>query len=158
MADPGVPAVARALYEERTLARIRCMRRTMFVLPAALAPVVQAAVGRDASMDRAKAMGQLRDAAGWDEDRYTAAERAASPRSRCSRRTPPDEGPARVAEQLPRGAAQPVPDRERQPSQSPRGPPERHLDDLCLDDPVVEVVLQATAAGIAPCTASGPWF
>ncbi|MFC9294612.1 winged helix DNA-binding domain-containing protein [Streptomyces sp. NPDC057011] len=74
MSDPGVPAVERALYEERTLARIRCLRRTMFVLPAALAPVVQAAVGRDAYMDRARAMARLRDAAGWDELRCSAAE------------------------------------------------------------------------------------
>ncbi|MBT2505830.1 AlkZ family DNA glycosylase [Streptomyces sp. ISL-98] len=77
MAEPEVAAVERALYEERTLARIRCMRRTMFVLPAAFAPEAQAAVGRYAYMDRGKALDRLREAAGWDELRYTAAEQDA---------------------------------------------------------------------------------
>jgi hypothetical protein len=42
--DPG--AVASALYEERTLLRMLGMRRTMFVVPVELAPVVQAACTR----------------------------------------------------------------------------------------------------------------
>ena len=39
----GHAAVERALYEDRELVRMLGMRRTMFVVPAALAPVVQAA-------------------------------------------------------------------------------------------------------------------
>jgi hypothetical protein len=41
---PDVESVERALYEDRTLVRTLCMRRTLFVLPVELVPVVQAAV------------------------------------------------------------------------------------------------------------------
>src|SRR2546430_9760396 len=41
---PTVAAVEQALYEDRTLVRTLCMRRTLFVLPVALVPIVQAAV------------------------------------------------------------------------------------------------------------------
>jgi len=43
MADPRAEAVERALYDDRALVRILGMRRTMFVLPVELMPVVQAA-------------------------------------------------------------------------------------------------------------------
>jgi hypothetical protein len=45
MKRPGgaVPALERALYEDRTLVRTLCMRRTMFVVPVDVVPVVQAA-------------------------------------------------------------------------------------------------------------------
>ena len=43
MADPRAEAVEQALYEDRVLVRILGMRRTMFVLPVELMPVVQAA-------------------------------------------------------------------------------------------------------------------
>ena len=43
MAAPEVASVERALYEDRTLIRILGMRRTMFVEPVELMPVVQAA-------------------------------------------------------------------------------------------------------------------
>lgn len=43
MRRPGVEAVERALYDDRSLVRTLCMRRTMFVLPVPLVPVVQAA-------------------------------------------------------------------------------------------------------------------
>jgi hypothetical protein len=43
MASPTMAAVEQALYEERTLVRILGMRRTVFVVPAELVPVVQAA-------------------------------------------------------------------------------------------------------------------
>jgi DNA glycosylase AlkZ-like len=43
MAVPEVAAVERALYDDRTLVRILGMRRTMFVEPVELMPVVQAA-------------------------------------------------------------------------------------------------------------------
>jgi Winged helix DNA-binding domain len=39
-----VEQVEHALYDDRTLVRTLCMRRTMFVVPCALVPVVQAAV------------------------------------------------------------------------------------------------------------------
>jgi hypothetical protein len=44
--SPSVEEVSRALYDERTLIRILGMRRTMFVLPVELMPVVQAACTR----------------------------------------------------------------------------------------------------------------
>ncbi|MBT2526306.1 AlkZ family DNA glycosylase [Streptomyces sp. ISL-99] len=77
MTEPDAATVEGALYEERTLARIRCMRRTMFVIPAHLAPAIQTATGKDTYRDRAAAIDRLHQAAGWDEHRYTAAENAA---------------------------------------------------------------------------------
>lgn len=77
MAEPNAATVECALYEERTLARIRCMRGTMFVISAQLAPAVQAATGKDTYRDRASAIDRLHEAAGWDERRYSAAEEAA---------------------------------------------------------------------------------
>lgn len=41
---PTVESVERALYEDRTLVRTLCMRRTLFVVPVELVPIVQAAV------------------------------------------------------------------------------------------------------------------
>jgi hypothetical protein len=41
---PTVDAVERALYDDRTLVRTLCMRRTLFVVPVGLVPIVQAAV------------------------------------------------------------------------------------------------------------------
>jgi len=41
--DGAVAALERALYDERTLVRTLCMRRTMFVVPLDLVPIVQAA-------------------------------------------------------------------------------------------------------------------
>ena len=43
MREPTVQAIERALYDERSLLRMLGMRRTMFVVPTDLAPVVQAA-------------------------------------------------------------------------------------------------------------------
>ena len=43
MATPSVELLERALYDERRLVRTLCMRRTMFVLPVPVVPVVQAA-------------------------------------------------------------------------------------------------------------------
>src|SRR2546421_12406292 len=40
---PTVEAVERALYEDRTLVRTLCMRRTLFGVPVGLVPLVQAA-------------------------------------------------------------------------------------------------------------------
>jgi hypothetical protein len=41
---PTVAAVEEALYRDRTLVRTLCMRRTLFVVPVGLVPIVQAAV------------------------------------------------------------------------------------------------------------------
>ncbi len=41
---PTVEGVERALYDDRTLVRTLCMRRTLFVVPVDLVPIVQAAV------------------------------------------------------------------------------------------------------------------
>lgn len=43
MANPSVAAIEKALYEDRSVFRMLGMRRTMFVVPAGLVPVVQAA-------------------------------------------------------------------------------------------------------------------
>lgn len=43
MDDPSVTTMEGALYDDRTLVRTLCMRRTMFVVPVPLVPVVQAA-------------------------------------------------------------------------------------------------------------------
>jgi Winged helix DNA-binding domain len=43
MAEPSVAGVERALYQEKSLVRMLGMRRTMFVVPTALAPTIQAA-------------------------------------------------------------------------------------------------------------------
>ncbi len=52
------------------------MRRTMFVVPGHLAPAVRSATVRDGHRHRTDAMAALREALGWDERRYAAAERA----------------------------------------------------------------------------------
>ena len=46
LADPSMAAIEAALYERRTLVRLLGMRRTVFVVPAALAGVVQASSAR----------------------------------------------------------------------------------------------------------------
>ena len=46
MDAPALPAIEAALYERRALVRILGMRRTMFVVPVELAPVVQASTTR----------------------------------------------------------------------------------------------------------------
>jgi hypothetical protein len=45
-ASADVEAIERALYDERTLVRMLGMRRTMFVVPTELAPVIQAAAAK----------------------------------------------------------------------------------------------------------------
>uniref|UniRef100_A0AAU2UX54 Winged helix DNA-binding domain-containing protein n=1 Tax=Streptomyces sp. NBC_00003 TaxID=2903608 RepID=A0AAU2UX54_9ACTN len=72
---PDAAALERALYEERTLARIRCMRRTVFVLPDGLAPAAYAATARFlAAQQRIQTERQLHTACGWDERRFAAVE------------------------------------------------------------------------------------
>ncbi|MGW1373136.1 winged helix DNA-binding domain-containing protein [Streptomyces sp. NPDC002446] len=84
MHQPTPAAIEQALYDtpagtphgRPALERIRCMRRTMFVVPARLAPAVQAATVRDLSRHRADAQARLGEALGWDGPRYAAAEQA----------------------------------------------------------------------------------
>ncbi|AWZ14973.1 winged helix DNA-binding domain-containing protein [Streptomyces sp. ICC1] len=45
-ADPAPALLEQALYEDRSLVRMLCMRRTMFVVPRDLAPVVDASTAR----------------------------------------------------------------------------------------------------------------
>src|SRR5947208_8983568 len=70
---PGnaVAALEAALYEQRRLVRTLCMRRTMFVVPVDLVPVVQAAV------TEALVPGERRRAAKMVEDAGIAADGAA---------------------------------------------------------------------------------
>lgn len=58
--DPAIGSVERALYDDRTLVRMLGMRRTMFVVPVDLAPVVQAACTDDvAARERRRLLGFL---------------------------------------------------------------------------------------------------
>jgi hypothetical protein len=60
MRSPEVGAIERALYEERVLVRLLGMRRTMFVVPVELAPVVQASSTRAiAAQERVRLVQQL---------------------------------------------------------------------------------------------------
>jgi Winged helix DNA-binding domain len=65
-ADAG--GLERALYEERSLLRILGMRRTMFVVPAELAPVVQAACTRAIANQERRKLVQIFDQAGVAEN------------------------------------------------------------------------------------------
>jgi hypothetical protein len=69
--DRTVAALESALYADRTLVRTLCMRRTMFVVPVDLVPVVQAAVTDDL------VPGERRRAARMVEDNGIAADGAA---------------------------------------------------------------------------------
>src|SRR4051794_31631878 len=69
--DNAVAALEAALYEQRRLVRTLCMRRTMFVVPVDLVPVVQAAV------TEALVPGERRRAARMVEDAGIAVDGAA---------------------------------------------------------------------------------
>ena len=63
MAEPAPGAAADALYEQRSVIRMLGMRRTMFVVPVALAAVVQAACTRDvAARERRRTVRMLETA------------------------------------------------------------------------------------------------
>jgi hypothetical protein len=79
MRDPEVAAVEQALYEDRALVRILGMRRTMFVEPVELMPVIQAACTdaiatqqRRLLVDMVGRAGLADDPAGWVEEVGTA--------------------------------------------------------------------------------------
>ena len=69
MVDPSVDRLEKALYDDRLLVRTLCMRRTMFVLPVAMVPVVQAAC-TDALVagERRRTLGMLEQAGVPDAD------------------------------------------------------------------------------------------
>jgi len=83
MGVPEVAAVERALYDDRELVRILGMRRTMFVEPVELMPVVQAACTdaiavqeRRRLVDMVGRAGLAGDPAGWVEEVGTATVKA----------------------------------------------------------------------------------
>lgn len=67
----------RALYQDLTLLRMLCMRRTMFVVGRELAPVVDSSTARTvAAKERSKLVAFLAEGGGWDEKWLAAAEQA----------------------------------------------------------------------------------
>ncbi|EPH40173.1 winged helix DNA-binding domain-containing protein [Streptomyces aurantiacus] len=77
LAEPSVAEVERGLYDDLTVTRMLCMRRTMFVVPTPLAPLVHASTARAvAAKERAGSLAFVAQL-GWDERRYAAVERAA---------------------------------------------------------------------------------
>jgi len=74
--EPSVAEVERAQYEDGTLVRMLCMRRTVFVVPRDLAPVIDAAAARPvAARLRRDLLKVLAEQLGWDEGKFTAVER-----------------------------------------------------------------------------------
>ncbi|MBB5802386.1 hypothetical protein F4560_002154 [Saccharothrix ecbatanensis] len=77
MEHPSAAEVETAFYERRTLVRLLCMRRTMFAVTAATAPVVQAAAGDAiAAKERQRLVQYLAEGVGWDADRLAEVEKA----------------------------------------------------------------------------------
>ncbi|MEZ0068675.1 hypothetical protein ABIA32_004709 [Streptacidiphilus sp. MAP12-20] len=71
-----VEVVEKALYDEVSLVRLLSMRRTLFVVPVDLAPVVDSSTARDiAAKERKKLLEFLREGGGWDAAWLAAAER-----------------------------------------------------------------------------------
>jgi DNA glycosylase AlkZ-like len=68
MRAPEVAAIELALYEERALVRMLGMRRTMFVVPVELAPVVQASCTRAIAVQQRKLLVRLLEQAGVADD------------------------------------------------------------------------------------------
>ncbi|WP_228982381.1 winged helix DNA-binding domain-containing protein [Streptomyces sp. DH12] len=73
-----VPAMERALYEDRTLVRMHGMRHTVFVVPASLAPVVQSSTTHAvAARERASFLKQVTAGSDLTADWLAEVERAA---------------------------------------------------------------------------------
>jgi hypothetical protein len=68
MREPEVAAIEHALYEDRLLLRMLGMRRTMFVVPVELVPVVQAACTQAIAAAQRRLLLQLLDQAGFADD------------------------------------------------------------------------------------------
>lgn len=68
MRQPEVEAIERAMYDERVLLRMLGMRRTMFVVPVELAPIVQAACTQAIAAAQRRLLLQLLDQSGIAAD------------------------------------------------------------------------------------------
>jgi hypothetical protein len=80
-----VEAIERALYEERSLIRMLGMRRTMWVVPLELAPVVQAGATRAIAALQRRRYAQLLSAAGVGDGEWLAAVEDATARALAAR-------------------------------------------------------------------------
>ena len=106
MRDPQVAAVEQALYEDRTLVRILGMRRTMFVEPVELMPVVQAACTDAIAVQQRRLLltmldraGLADDPAGWVEEVEKVAVRALEARGEATAAELASDDP-RLAQQI----------------------------------------------------------
>ncbi|MFL6295905.1 MAG: DNA glycosylase AlkZ-like family protein, partial [Actinomycetes bacterium] len=106
MAVPEVTAVEEALYEDRTLVRILGMRRTMFVEPVELMPVVQAACTDAIAVQQRRLLVDLVGRAGladdppaWIEEVEAAAVRALAARGEATAAELATDDP-RLAQQI----------------------------------------------------------
>ncbi len=70
MSDPEIPAIEREIYDERRLVRMLCMRRTVFTVPAELAPIVQAACTDDVARRERSRMLLFLQQAGLGDDAW----------------------------------------------------------------------------------------
>ena len=118
MPSPEVAAVERALYEDRALVRMLGMRRTMFVEPVELMPVVQAAcTDAIAAQQRRLLVGMVGgagladDPAGWIEDVERAAVKALEARDGVTASELAKEDP-RLAQQIVVAAGKPYEGRQ----------------------------------------------
>jgi Winged helix DNA-binding domain len=118
MAVPEVAAVERALYEDRSLVRMLGMRRTMFVEPVELVPVVQAACTdtiagqqRRLLLDMVAGAGLADDPAGWVEEVETAALKALAARGTATAAELAEDDP-RLAQQIVVAAGKPYEGRQ----------------------------------------------
>ncbi|MGH3022056.1 MAG: winged helix DNA-binding domain-containing protein [Gaiellaceae bacterium] len=68
MRKPALEPVEDALYEARTLVRLLCMRRTMFVLPLELAAIVQAACAPAVAARERRVLEQMIEGEGLHDD------------------------------------------------------------------------------------------
>ncbi|MGW0732207.1 winged helix DNA-binding domain-containing protein [Streptomyces sp. NPDC002851] len=75
LAEPCVAEVERGLYDDLTLTRMLCMRRTMFVVPTPLAPAVHASTARAVAAKERAGLRTLLTGAGWSEAKLARAER-----------------------------------------------------------------------------------
>lgn len=66
--EPSMEGIERALYEDRTLVRMLGMRRTVFVVPVEVAPVIDAAVTRAVLLRERRQLVQLVERSGVAED------------------------------------------------------------------------------------------
>jgi Winged helix DNA-binding domain len=106
MGVPEVAAVEEALYERRSLVRILGMRRTMFVEPVELMPVVQAACTEAIAVQERRRLvdmigraGLADDPAGWVEDVGAAAVKALTARGEATAGEVAEDDP-RLARQI----------------------------------------------------------